>query len=297
MPESDSDNPPTSKYDRYLRTEHLEKDLGRLSVRGGAATVSAQFIRSFVIALASTAILARLLTPEDFGLLAMVAGFTNFLARFKDLGLAMATVQRKEINQGQVSTLFWVNAGLGILVTLLTAAVAPLVAWFYGEPRLVTIMLALAVAFVFGGLMVQHQALLQRQMKFTALAVVQIASTAIGAIAGVVTALFGAGYWALVIMQLVAAVVMALGMWLVCGWRPGRPMRGVGVRSMLAFGGNLTGANLLAYLIRNLDNILIGWCWGAGHWHVRHRGSLLCHRLPGSRWRHNGNGQPQSSRL
>jgi O-antigen/teichoic acid export membrane protein len=91
----------------------------------------------------------------------------------------------------------------------------------------------------------------------------QIIPTTVGAIAGVVAALLDVGYWALVIMQLATAVTMCLGMWMVCGWRPGWPMRGVGVRSMLAFGGNLTGANLLGYLVRNLDHILIGWRWGA----------------------------------
>ena len=252
------------KDERYFKTDHLQKDLGRRSVRGGAATISAQFVRHFVIGLAATAILARLLTPADFGLLAMVAAFTNLLARFKDLGLAMATIQRKEINHDQVSTLFWVNVGLGALMTLLMGALAPLIAWFYGEPRLLTITLALAVALVFGGLTVQHQALLQRQMRFSALAVVQVVAPAVGAIVGIISAFLGAGYWALVIMQLTTTVTMALGIWFVCGWRPGKPVRGADVRSILAFGGNLTGANLLNYLVRNLDNILIGWCWGAG---------------------------------
>jgi len=254
--------PADHRYGRYFQTEHLATDLRGRSVRGGALTVFAQASR-LVLGIGATAVLARILTPRDFGLLAMVAGFTNFVASFKDMGLAMATVQRKDINHDQVSTLFWVNVAFGVVITLVTAALAPVVAWFYGEPDLNQITLLLVVAFTFGGLTVQHQALLRRQMKFAALAAVQIGSSTVGVVAGIVSALLGAGYWALVVMQLASHLANAIGVWLFCGWRPGRPVRGSGVRSMLAFGGNLTAANLLNYLVRNLDNVLIGWRWGA----------------------------------
>ncbi|MFQ5494696.1 MAG: lipopolysaccharide biosynthesis protein [Phycisphaerae bacterium] len=249
---------------RFLRTDHLQRDLKRRSVRGGAATLAAQFIKQFVIGLAATAILARLLRPEDFGLIAMVGGLTNLLAQFKDLGLSMATVQRKELTQAQVSTLFWLNVGLGLAVATIAGAMAPVVAWFYGEPRLTAITVAMAAAFLFSGTAVQHQALMLRQMRFTLLAKVRVASAAVGALAGVTAAWQGAGYWSLVVMQLTGTVTVSALLWTVCGWRPGRPARGAGVGSLLAFGGNLTAANLLNYLVRNLDNILIGWRWGAG---------------------------------
>ena len=236
-------------------------DLRKRSVRGGAITVTAEGFK-FALVLASTAILARILTPADFGLVAMVATVTNFVARFKDLGLSMSTVQRAEINHRQVSTLFWINAGFGLLVTILTALLAPAVAWFYGDPRLTRITIVLAFAFIFGGLSVQHQALLRRQMSFGRLAAVQLASTLVGIAAGIAGAYFGAGYWALVIMQLTTALIGMAGMWIVCSWRPGRPVRDADVGSMLAFGGNLTAANLLGYVTRNLDNVLIGWKWG-----------------------------------
>ncbi|MFQ5490160.1 MAG: lipopolysaccharide biosynthesis protein, partial [Phycisphaerae bacterium] len=263
MPSSDSDNSPADSTRRFLDTRHLQTDIRRRSVRGGAATLLAQFLKHFVIGLAATAILARLLSPEDFGLLAMVAAFTNFLARFQDLGLSMATVQRRDISHAQVSNLFWINLALGLLAAGLTAAFAPLVAWFYGQPELTTVTAALGAAFIFGGLTVQHRALLRRQMRFTALAGVQLTAAIGGALAGIASARMGAGYWALVVMQLVSAVLTALGVWIACGWRPGWPSRDTGVRSMLAFGGNLTAANLLNYLVRNLDNVLIGWRWGA----------------------------------
>ncbi len=263
MSDPPKDDPSRSASERYLRTDHLDADLRRRSARGGAVTLAAQACR-LILGLGSTAALARLLTPEDFGLIAMVAALAGFAGVFKDLGLAMATVQKKEVTHDQISTLFWLNVALGFLITLLTAACAPLVAWFYGEPRVTMITVALAAAFTFGGLAAQHEALLRRQMRFVAVTTSQIVSTAAGVIAGIAAALLGAGYWALVVMQLTKAVAGAIGVWVVCGWRPGSPLHLVSVRSFLAFGGNLTAANLLNYVVRNLDNILIGWRWGAG---------------------------------
>ncbi|MHC4696757.1 MAG: lipopolysaccharide biosynthesis protein [Planctomycetota bacterium] len=263
MSKPPKDDPTRSTPERYLQTDHSDADLRKRSVRGGALTVGGQFIRHILIPLAVIAVLARLLTPADFGLLAMVAVFTNFLSRFQDLGLAMAVVQKKEINQAQVSTLFWVNVAAGVTAALLMVAFAPVAVWFYGEPRLGTITVVLAVALVFGGLTVQHRALLRRQMRFTAIVAIQIVSGLLGAIAGISAALLGAGYWSLVVLQLTSTATTTVGMWVACGWRPAKPVRGSDVRELLSFGGNLTAANLLTFLVRNLDNVLIGWRWGA----------------------------------
>lgn len=143
------------------------------------------------------------------------------------------------------------------------AAIAPAIAWFYGEPRLVWITVALPGGFILGGLTVQHQALLRRQMRFGALAGIDIAALASGIAAAIVSAWYGAGCWALVIMHLAMALVTALGVWIMCWWIPGRPVRGAGVRPMLAFGGHLKGFNVLNYFNRSLDKVLIGWRWGA----------------------------------
>lgn len=217
----------------------------------------------FVLHLGSTVVLARLLTPHDFGLIAMVTAVTGFVAMFKDLGLSMATVQKAEINHGQISTLFWINVLLSFGVMLVTAALAPAIAWFYGEPRLIWITLALASAFIFGGLTVQHQALLRRNMRFGTLALIHIASMLAGVVTAFIAAWYGLRYWALVLMQMATTITGAIGVWVACPWRPGLPVRRSGVRAMLAFGGHLTGFNFLNYFARNLDNILIGKVWGA----------------------------------
>ena len=154
-------------------TEHLKTDLKRRSLRGGATTVLGQGMK-FTIQLVSTAVLARLLTPEHFGLIGMVTAVTGFATLFKDLGLSAATIQRADISHQQISTLFWVNCGIGILVAAIVAALSPVVAWFYGDPRLAPITATLALSFVFGGLTVQHEALLRRQMRFGTLVCIEI---------------------------------------------------------------------------------------------------------------------------
>lgn len=246
----------------YLGTEHLRDGLKGRTVRGGAVTLSAQLIK-LVLMLTSTAILARQLTPQDFGLLSMVTVITGFVGLFSDLGLSAATIQQEEINHQQVSALFWFNSLLGILVMLLTFACAPLVAWFYQEPRLLPITMALGSTFLISGLSVQHKALLKRQMLFVQLTVIEIASISIGIIVAIVAAFYGARYWALVFQQLGIQITATLLVWILCGWRPGFVFWDKGLPKLLAFGRNLSGFNIFNYFSRNADNFLIGRYWGA----------------------------------
>jgi O-antigen/teichoic acid export membrane protein len=204
------------------------------------------------------AILSRLLTPEDYGLLGMVTVITGFAQLFKDLGLSAATIQRGEITQRQVSTLFWINVATGCTIALLVASLSSIVASFYKEPRLVGITLVLSSNFIIGSFSSQHVALLRRQMRFSSLARVDIISTIISLTAGVILASRGANYWALVLMQVLSAISNTVGIWITCSWRPGLPSRHAGIGSMIAFGSNLTGFRCFNYLSRNLDNFLIG---------------------------------------
>lgn len=256
-----SDLSPTN-FDRHFRTDHLKKDLRGRSARGGAVTVIAQVCK-FVLGIGSTVVLARLLTPQDYGLVGMVTAVTGFIALFKDMGLSMATVQRAEINHSQVSTLFWINVAASLFLAVITAALAPTTAWFYGEPRLTWIMLVLAGGYIFSGLGVQHAALLNRQMRYRALAITDIIAMVAAIAVAIVAAWFGAGYWALVLMPLTTGITNTAGDWIMCGWRPGLPKwRAAGLGSMLAFGSNYTGSHIISYLCRNLDNVLIGRYWG-----------------------------------
>ncbi len=256
-------DPPPPGANEHFRTDHLLGDLKGRSVRGGAVIV-AERLSTLVLKIGSMVVLARLLAPAEFGLVAMVTAFTGIVGRFRTLGLPSATVQRAQINHQQVSTLLWLNVAAGLALMLLGMIAAPAIALFYGEPRLTPICMALSAQFALGGLTVQHQALLRRQMRFTALASINVSAITLGTAAAIALAWSGAGYWALVAMPLVTAGTEASLAWLLCDWRPGLPRRVEGVRSMIAFGSNVAGASILNRLCHSVDNILIGMVWGAG---------------------------------
>lgn len=246
----------------HLRTDDVRAELGARAARGGAVTAASQGLR-FGLTLVTTAVLGRLLAPQDYGLVGMVAIVMGFVALFKDLGLSAAVIQREELTARQVSTLFWVNLGFSVAVMLLTVALAPAVAWFFGDPRLTAVTAAYAVGFIFSGLAVQHEALLRRRMRFAALAGANLAALVVNAVVTVGLAWAGFGYWALVYGQLALGVSFTACLWAVCGWRPGRPGALSEVRALLAFGRDLTGFTIVNYFARNLDNLLIGRVWGA----------------------------------
>ncbi len=268
---SESENGATSKHDpdQYFETAHLTADLKGRTARGGAATMIGQAGR-ILLTITSTMVLARLLTPDDVGLVAMVTAISGFVALFNDLGLSMATVQRPDINHRQVSTLFWIVVAISAALALILTALALPIAWFYGEPRLTTITLVLATGIPVSGLAIQHQALLRRQMRFAALAGIELISTFLGISVTIALAAAGkiywpkANYWALVALPLTMTLVRCISLWIVCRWRPAAPVRGSGVRPFLHFGAGLSGVTFLGYLIGNLDKILIGRFWGPG---------------------------------
>ena len=232
------------------------------SVRSGAITLIDQALSSGV-SLASVIILARLLTPEDYGIVAMVTAITGFANLFKDLGLSTATIQSRDITHDQLSVMFWINAGLGALITMIIAASGPFLAWFYRKPQLTLVTLGISLTSVLSSLGTQHGALLSRQMRFGALAVVRVSGLVAGLITAVAVALSGGTYWALVLSSLVNSLWSSCGLWIVSSFRPSRPKRGTGVRPLLRFGMNIVAFDIVSYIYGNTDNILIGRAWGA----------------------------------
>lgn len=207
--------------------------------------------------------LARLLTPEDFGLQGMVLAITGILAMFRDIGLSMATVQRETITHEQTSTLFWINVALGATLAALTTALTPALMSFYHEPRLFWMALASAATFLISGFGVQHSSLLLRGMKYVTLAKIEITSLVLSYATGIGMAASGCSYWSLIGMMVVGASIPVALVWIAVPWVPGRPHRGCGVRSMLHFGGTVTLNNLVSYVGYNAEKILLGRFCGA----------------------------------
>jgi len=237
-------------------------NLKERSIRGGTTTLTSQ-ITMTGISLVSVVILARLLTPKDYGLIAMVTSITGFVNLFNEMGLSSATVQKRNITEEQINALFWINAGLGTLIMLIILALSPALAWFYGKSQLILVTMAFSLNSFIIGLGTQHGALLIKQMRFGTLAIVQISALVAGCVTAIAVALSGGAYWALVSSTLVTSALNTAGLWVTSNFHPSLPRRGKGVSQLLGFGANVAGFNIFNYFHRNMDNILIGRVWGA----------------------------------
>jgi O-antigen/teichoic acid export membrane protein len=221
------------------------------------------------VGVAAVAILARMLTPADFGVFVMAAFLLALAASLRDFGLPMATVQSVALNHGQASALFWLNMKLCAAMAVCMAAFGPLLAWFFGHHALVGITAALGVGLAVAGIGNIHHGLLARRMRFGAIAVTEVAAAASGAAAGIAAAMLGAGYWALVAQQVGFFATLGVLPWLLCGWRPAgiratRRINSTGLRSLVFYGRDLTLSKVMTQLGGNLGFVLIGRFAGAG---------------------------------
>lgn len=252
-----------SKYSEphFFSRDRLKENLKRKTLQSTLVKFGSN-ATSFLLNMLSTIILARLLMPEEFGLLVMVTAITEFARSFRELGLGSATVQREEVTHGEVSTLFWINFGVGIIIMLIMMILSPILVSFYGEPRLLDITIALSTVFLFGGLTVQHRALLERQMRFGSLGLINIISTTLSICVAVWLAVRDFGVWSLVYRDIVAALTYAVGTWLFCRWIPGLPSQMSKVKSSIQLGMDISGYEIIQYLTRSLDRVLIGRFYG-----------------------------------
>ena len=231
--------------------------LARRSVRATVATTAAAGL-DFTVRLGSVAVLARLVSPADFGVVMMAGAVVAVAEQFRDLGLSTATMQRPDLSEAEVTNLFWINAGAGALLALLLCAVSPLVAALLDDPRLIPIICALSLTLPVGGLAVQHQALLGRSLRLGRLATVRVAASIAATGLAVWLALRGAGCWALLWREVARAVLLTAGTWCLMPWKPGPPRDLAGIRPHLRFGANVLGSNLLGALAASCDRLILG---------------------------------------
>lgn len=247
-----------------MRSPDNEAPQGELRSRvvsGGLAIATGTAVRSLVD-LCATLVIARLVTPADFGLVSMVVAVTGFVELFKDMGLSTATIQHKHVSDAQLAGLFWLNIGVGAALTVFTAMLAPAISWGYHEPALARITLALSLGLFLGSLSIQHHAILRRKLEFTRIAKIETAGSIVSSLSAVLAAYMGLGIWALVVRQLSRPAATALATWWNIRWWPGWPRRAP-VRELVAVGRRVVGFQFTSYLERNLDNVLVGRFAGA----------------------------------
>ena len=232
------------------------------SVRGAGAGV-ASIILQFAIRGFSMIALARLLVPEDFGLVAIAGIALNFFSRIADLGLTTAATQRHRIEPGDLTALFWVNSLGGVLLCVLMIGTAPLMGSLFSDARVEHIVVAMSLGLVVTGVGAQHESLLRRNLKYGLLAVIVPIAQAAGTAVGLTAAIAGFGYWSIVAMHVVSRAAATVGFLLGARWTPGKPRHIRSVASVLRFGGYISGSQILVYITHNLDSLIVGLVGGA----------------------------------
>ena len=227
-----------------------------------------------VIALGIFFILARLLGPETFGLVALSTIFLNFLQIFLDQGLSQAIVQRQDIEKEHLDTAFWTNLGVSGLAAILSIACAGLIGDLFKEPQITPIIRYLSLGFLISGFSSVQEAIFQRKLAFKSLAIRSLVAVILGGIVGVTMAFMGFGVWSLVGQQLTNSFAQVLVLWWVSDWRPGFRFSPQHFKELFAFGVNVMGMNLFNFLNRRSDDFLIGYFLGStalGYYSVAYR--------------------------
>ncbi len=235
-------------------------------VRSAMVTVVGQ-ASMVAVTIASTMILARLLGPGDFGVIAMTTSLTAFISSFRDFGFPMATLQSKAIDEVRASCLFWINLKLNFGVVAVMIAMAPVLAWFYEDSRLVALTAVMSIGVFAAGLINQHEALLTRQLRFSAIAIAEFCSYVAATAVAAYLAWKGAGYWTLAVQYILWQSIRSSILIGVSRWKPCSPRKAAAansqIREMLAFSRDLTFSRVIAHIGRNIDRVVVGYRSGA----------------------------------
>jgi O-antigen/teichoic acid export membrane protein len=249
---------PSDPVHAPIALETIQSDTARHFTVSAAAKAAIQLLR-----LGTLVVLARLLAPADFGVMAMVMAAIGIGELLRDLGLSQATVRAEQLTHGQLNTLFWINLCFGLLMALICVAAAPSLSLLLADARVGPVAAAMGLSFLFNGLATQHLALLRRTLRFASIARIHLCAAALGSVTALTLAALGAAYWALVAAAIVNSATNAVGAWRSSGWRPGAPAWDPAAKPMLSFGGYLVGFGLLTYAAQHAHIILIGRFFGA----------------------------------
>ncbi|HSJ45320.1 MAG TPA: oligosaccharide flippase family protein [Euzebyales bacterium] len=203
-------------------------------------------------------VLARLVAPKAFGLIALATVFTSLLKIAADQGLADAIIQRADIEDEHINGAFWASVALGVVLTGLLAASSPLIATAFDNAALSPILAALSLTLTVSGLSTVQRAILTREFAFATLTLRSLVSVVVGGIAGIIAAVLGAGVWSLVVQTLTVEVVAVITLWVASDWRPRLGFSWGHVKQLLPFGANIVGFRALRLANTQVDNLMIG---------------------------------------
>lgn len=245
-----------------FRPSEAGTELRRLAVRGAAATVSAS-AAALAVQIVSTVVLARLLTPADFGVVTMVTTFSLLLASFGLNGFMDAVIQFEEMDRYTASNLFWLNSAAGLLLSVVFVASGSVLARFYKNPLVSEVAAGVSVGIFIAALSVIHQALLKRAMRFAGTSANDFIGRAVNTAVSILLAWRGWGYWALVVGIVAQQFSVTIGAWWLCRWVPSLPRSTGNTRAAIRFAMKVYGRFCLGYSTQNFDNLLVGWRFNA----------------------------------
>jgi lipopolysaccharide exporter len=211
-----------------------------------------------LLSIVSVFVLAHFVPPGAYGVVAMAVICMNFLETFRDLGTTNALVREPDLTDALISSIFWLNCILGTAVTLCMVLVSVPVAAFFHEPQLSPVVRALSVTFFLNALGVVPTALLNREMSFRNINVASFAGAVVGTALSIAMAIRGAGVWSLVAGTLTSTAVNTVAVWTLCPWRVQWVLKWKPIRSIASYTLHLSGFNILNYLSRNADNLIVG---------------------------------------
>ena len=250
---------PFERTGAFRPSEDAVRDL---AVRGAGAILFSGGVGTALQVIA-TITLARLLTPRDFGVVAMVTTFSLLLCNFGLNGFTEAILKFDDLDHGLASNLFWINLGAGIFLTLGFAGSGSLLARFYHDPVVAHVAIGTSFSIFFTSMSVEHLALLKRAMRFSVISANDIVARGASVVISIFLAWRGWGYWALVAGVIAAPLSTAIGAWTLCKWIPRLPRRDARTPAMVRFAMNVYGRFTVNYFSRNTDNLLIGWQFNA----------------------------------
>lgn len=241
---------------------HKTKGIGQIALQGGLKMLLSQGVKLFV-QIASIVVLARLVTPEDFGLVAFLTSIFAFVGLFSEFGLTMAIVQREQIQEKDLNTLFRISAGIGIFLLLCIGVSGLLTSWISGDGRYQWIFGIFAAMFFLKSLSTVPQGLIRRRMQFGFLSLQEAGTFLFGALAAVAIATQGRGILALMAFQFIPGLLICGSSWFFAGWRPQRSAGSIQeASSYFSFGGAFTLVEIANTVCKHIDNLLIGKVWG-----------------------------------
>lgn len=249
---------------RLSRGQNVQKQDGyrRTVMSGTVMTIISQLFR--VAATIGTVIVAsRILSPVDYGIYAMAAPVTGFAFLFQNIGFDHAVVQSDEVSDIQLSSLFWLNIGLCLVLALGLLAAGPLVTLFYHSTQAGVLVAASGLLIIATAPNPLYNALLNRQMRFQAQSIVDIISSVTMFAFTVTAALILRSYWALLAGALASTIVNTLAFLFFERWRPRLTFQWASIAPMVRFGGGISVYGFALFVTRNIDKVLIARVWGA----------------------------------